>query len=977
MYFVMNTAVVTEYFSTLDRYVAKYGSRTVLLFEIGSFYEIYDKTNNIDVLCNIMNVQRTRMNKKTQPSQDSLETSPYLCGFPVHALQKFLRILTQHNYVVVVYNQKDDPNARNKKIRVLADIYSGATVLEDVPIENQVILNVYLEFDDNNKLSDANICHTDVTTGKSECVIFSGIGFPQICKVITIYNPRQIVVHTENCTYSKEELVDQLHLGHRSLVHIYLEDIHKDLKKLSYQNAFLSKVFSTEMITPIEYLNLERHPSMIVSYILLLNFIYEHNHIFLVKLSRPKLVNIGDIVDLSENAIHQLNLVRSSGQTASGKSSVFDIINKTSTPGGQRLLRERLLHPITDSTELEARYSNIERMLPMIEQYETHLGNIRDLERLHRKIHLGKLQPAEFVQLDVSHVAVAHLMGFSARDQICDTLLDRELVSRFYALYALYHEYLIMDNLAKYNLDDDFTLPIFRPGHYPDMDALYTQSQTSWTALKEYARNLAASIGDETALRYEQTTVQGYYFLTTKKKKPLLAAADPSLEFKDQASNVKVSSPQIQRLSTQILETQAAINRLTIQKYSLFLSQISVEYAEALEHITVFANNIDICKSAAKVAKVNKYCKPVISKKTKSFIQAKNLRHAILEVIDTTQRYIPNDVSVGEDSDGMLLYGLNSSGKSTYGRSVGMTLVLAMSGLYVPADNFTYWPYKKIITKIAIQDDLFGAKSTFVNEMLHLKDIIETADAETLVIADELCSGTEYSSALSIVASTVIELSTRKASFIFATHFHELADLAEIKGLSNVKVFHTAVTIDPDRGLIFNRILRPGKCSDKYGLEIAAHMKLDQTFINRAMRIRSEYDGTDRALTPTKASRYNSNVYVDQCKVCGAIADLVVHHIVEQSDFVEGNCIPYRKNIEHNLVVLCQGCHHRVHQTQTLSIRGYIQTSQGLQLDYTDSEASVTPKSSSAGSSSFLTPRKLKIPTLSVRDTVIKPEPRS
>lgn len=961
MYFAtMNRVVVTEYFAVRDQYLVKYGPRTVLLFEIGSFYEIYDKTNEIDIICNILNIQRTRHDKRASP--DSLQTSPYLCGFPVHALQKFLRILTQHNYVVVVYNQKDDPNARNKKIRVLDNVYSGATVLEDVPIENQVILNVYLEFDDNNKLSDANICHTDVTTGKSECVIFSRIQFPQICKIITIYNPRQIVVHTENCKQSKEELIDKLHLAHRSLVHIYLEDIHKDLKKLSYQNAFLSKVFSTEMITPIEYLNLERHPSMIVSYILLLNFIYEHNHIFLVKLSRPKLVNIGDIVDLSENAIHQLNLVRSSGQTASGKSSVFDVINKTSTPGGQRLLRERLLHPITDSTELEGRYGNIERMLPVIEQYEVHLGNIRDLERLHRKIHLGKLQPAEFVQLDVSHVAVAHLMGLSSRDQICNSLLDRSLASKFYALYALYHEYLIMDNLAKYNLDDDFTLPIFRPGHYPDMDALYTQSQTSWMALKEYARNLATSIGDETALRYEQTTVQGYYFVTTKKKKPLLAAADPSLEFKDQASNVKVSSPQIQRLSTQILETQLAINRLTIQKYSLFLSEISLQYAEALEHITIFANNIDICKSAAKVAKTNKYCKPIISKTAKSFIKAKNLRHAILEVIDTSQKYIPNDVSIGEDSDGMLLYGLNSSGKSTYGRSVGMTLVLAMSGLYVPADSFTYGPYKRIITKIAIQDDLFGAKSTFVNEMLHLKDIIETADAETLVIADELCSGTEYSSALSIVASTVIELSTRKTSFIFATHFHELADLAEIKGLSNVKVFHTAVTIDPDRGLIFNRTLKPGKCPDKYGLEIAAHMKLDQTFINRAMKIRSNYDKEAGSLTPCRASTYNSRVYVDQCRVCAAVKSLVVHHIVAQREFDGNNCIPYRKNIEHNLVVLCEECHHRVHHSETLVINGYIQTSQGLVLDYHESKTNTDATATSPNR-----PRRLKIPCTPIK----------
>lgn len=295
--------------------------------------------------------------------------------------------------------------------------------------------------------------------------------------------------------------------------------------------------------------------------------------------------------------------------------------------------------------------------------------------------------------------------------------------------------------------------------------------------------------------------------------------------------------------------------------------------------------------------------------------------------------------------------------------------------VYVPAETFKYRPYNKIITKIAIQDDLFRGKSTFINEMLELKNILENADCNTLVIADELCSGTEYSSALSIVASTVIELAARKSSFMFATHFHELADLPEIQSLNNVKVYHTKVTIDPEKGLVFNRSLLPGKCPDKYGIEIATYMKLLPEFINRALRIRSEYDGVDKALTSTKASKYNSNVYVDQCKVCGATADLVVHHIVEQCDFVEGNCIPYRKNIEHNLVVLCQRCHQKVHKTKTLSIYGYAQTSQGLQLDYTESEVSVTPKISGAGSRSSLTPVKLKIPTLSIRDGVIKPEP--
>ena len=961
--FKMSTDVLIEYFSILSQSTDKYGPKTVLLFEIGSFYEIYDKTNEIDVLCNIMNIQRTRKDKR---ASESLESSPYMCGFPNHALQKFLRILTQNNYVVVVYNQKDHPTNKNKKARVLDNVYSGATLIEDAPIETQLILSIYLEFDCNNKLSDVNICHVDVTTGKSECIILPRINFSEISKIVEIYNPRQIVINTDGCKYSKEEVVEKLHLAHRHLVHIYLENVHKDLNKLSYQNTYLSKVFVSSMITAIEYLNLERYPSMIVSYILLLNFIYEHNQTFLVKLTKPKIINIGDTVDLSQNAIHQLNLVPSS--TFNSKSSLFNVINKTSTPGGQRLLKERLLHPITDVQELEYRYSNIAKMSKVIDEYEIQLGNIRDLERLHRKIHLNKFQPSEFPLLDESYVAVAHIMGLSTRDHIYDSLLGQEWVTKLYALHKFYHEHLIMENVAKYNLDDDFTLPIFQTGHYSDLDQLYTQNKTYRDALKELAKNLAMSIGDDSPLRYESTSVQGYYLVTTKKKKSLLAQVDPTLEFKDQSSNVKVSSPTIHRLSTQILETQSALNQLTKQKYTIFLYQISSEYADVLEHITIFTNNVDVCKSIAKVSIANKYCRPVIALEgEKSFIQAESLRHPIIEVIDTTSKYIPNDVSIGREMDGMLLYGLNSSGKSTYGRSCGMAIVLAMCGFYVPAQSFVYKPYKKIMTKIAIQDDLFKGKSTFINEMLELKNILEYADSMTLVIADELCSGTEYSSALSIVASTVIELATRKASFIFMTHFHELTEISGIKELSNVKVFHTDVAIDDRNGLTFNRLLKPGKCPVKYGIEIAAHMSLDVSFITRAMKIRSSYD-EDNKLSPCKPSKYNSNVYVDQCKVCGGTKDLVVHHIVAQREFVEGHCIPYRKNIEHNLVVLCESCHNKVHRTKDLVINGYIQTSQGLRLDYYDTEANVTPKSSNSRPETPYTPVKININGASPRN---------
>ena len=178
----------------------------------------------------------------------------------------------------------------------------------------------------------------------------------------------------------------------------------------------------------------------------------------------------------------------------------------------------------------------------------------------------------------------------------------------------------------------------------------------------------------------------------------------------------------------------------------------------------------------------------------KSYIMAKELRHPIIERLDQSTIYIPNDISIGNNDEitqnGMLLSGTNASGKSSLMKAVGLNIIMAQAGFFVAASEFTYHPYQRLMTRILNADNIFRGESSFAVEMGELRGILKRADCNSLVLGDELCSGTENTSAQSIFASSVIHLNKRDCSFIFATHLHQLTSMPEIMELARVKSFH-------------------------------------------------------------------------------------------------------------------------------------------------------------------------------------------
>jgi DNA mismatch repair protein MutS len=246
---------------------------------------------------------------------------------------------------------------------------------------------------------------------------------------------------------------------------------------------------------------------------------------------------------------------------------------------------------------------------------------------------------------------------------------------------------------------------------------------------------------------------------------------------------------------------------------------------------------------------------------------------------------------------------------------------MAQAGLYVPASSYKFNPYKYIFTRILGNDNLFKGLSTFAVEMSELRTILRLSDKNSLVLGDELCSGTESISATSIFVAGIQSLHQKQCSFIFATHLHEIIDYDEIKSLKNVALKHMSVIYDKERDcLIYDRKLKDGPGTNMYGLEVCKSLSLPQDFLEAALNIRMKYHPESASILDQKKSHYNASFIKGLCEKCYERPAVDVHHLIHQQDAdqkgiikLENNGLLLHKNNAANLLNLCQKCHDDFH----------------------------------------------------------------
>lgn len=955
--------IYDDYQEILFKYRNTYGDMTLVLMECGSFYELYDdgtKMTNLREIGSLLGIQVSRRNKSIiEVSRSNLE----MAGFPSYALNKFLNILTKNNYTVVVVSQTTPPPNPKREVTHIA---SPGTYIEDESYmnkyESNYLMCIYLEKHIDFRTKQPTIaigCSLiDIGTGKTYCLELvsriNDLQYPldELYRISSSFCPREIIICSliDNDIITFEQIIKHLDIEDKCL-HNYTKNFDNSLTKMSYQEEILKRVFhhqSLGLLSCIEFLGLDMKPCALTSYVKLIQFVHEHNERCLVNIKQPCILEESNSLILSYNSIKQLDIVPPEQYTKS--KSLLDILNNCKTAVGRRYFKERLVTPMKNAVEIENSYQNIEALLSdkQFIQIREILANIYDIERLFKRVDFNSIHPNELYNLYVSSTLLHQITLIYPNNHYNITHIISLIKDYFSTAFNI-------DELPKYNLDN-ISAAIFNKGFDKEIDELYNDYNETKNFFETFVDKLN-NIAKDIFFKLESNDRDGLYILTTNKRWQEFIKCNNNttividtkkivvntLTFKNvshSSSNIKITHTYFQSLNEHIDSIDMKLKKKVLEIYKISLKTFSSSISPYVIHLCKTLAEVDYYSCCAYNAFNNRYNKPTINNKyeNKSYLQIQQLRHPIIEKLLTDIQYITNDISLGipEEEDGILLYGLNSSGKSSLMKSIGIAIVMAQAGMYVACENMEFYPYDYIFTRILSCDDIYKGQSTFTKEIMELRGILKRSNRNSLILGDELCSGTESISALSIVSAGIYTLSQRKSSFMFATHLHDLVNISEVNSLTNVKTYHLSVEYDTkSKKLIYNRQLQEGNGSTLYGLEVCRSLDMDKEFLELANSVRHQLLNTHSNILPSTSNnnKYNKKVYLDRCQICNNKAQ-EIHHIQQQKDADENGFIgSYHKNSKFNLVCLCEKCHDQVHNG-TLEIYGYRQTSDGIELDF-------------------------------------------
>jgi DNA mismatch repair protein MutS len=973
-----------EYLNFHNKYCKIYGDeKTLVLYEVGTFYETYaTETEGPDLLqiSKLTNVVRTRKNKKIK---DIGINNPYVLGIPTVAFIKYLEILIENNYIVIIVDQDNSVETKKgeRMKRNVTNIYSKGTYIDNLQRKDgNYIACLYISNDDQKNsttsLFSIGVTGVDVSTGNVyiheaySTKYDSSYAFDETERFLTNIDPKEILIFYQDNTKlnktdknkskrDKEYIFNYLKLNDE--ICRYKNTIDTKYTKLVFQNEILKKVYpdAKSFVSPIEQLNLDKSIYAIVSLVMAFDFIYDKNTNLLNNLSKPIFFINKKHLTLGNNAVRQLDILENVNNNTKCKfRSLFHVINKTSTALGERFLKSRILSPLIDNDNLNTIYDLTENIIKnnTYVTIEKFLDNIKDIERLQRKIELKIIRPFEMSFFMSSYENIYDLIQIiktETKHKKLKTIIPKDKIHDEIKKMLDYINHVFdMDEMEKYSTMEIKT-SIFNDGIYKDIDdvkenvnlahKIMEQLRDSLDGLIKTASKNCISINkDKNGYYLKLTNIRAEILKEKLNKLKIIKIGEKKLEascldFKKFTKDTKIYVPSLGQKSDDIEtyndELQELNEKYFIQEMGIIYSKFSKLFAECNN----FVANIDFIKSSAKLAIEYGYSKPKIVENDFGYVCATKMRHPIIErLID--YEYVPHDVELGDSLKGMMLYGLNSAGKSSMMKAIGLNIIMAQSGLFVPAETFKFTPYQSLYTRITGDDNIFRGLSSFSLEMVEINAILKRADEFTLVIGDEVCRGTEHISGNAIVATTIMKLAEAKSSFIFATHLHEIMTLNEIKKIETVKAFHLYISYDEKtKSLIYDRKLKEGSGEQIYGITVARYIIQDTDFIDTAMRIKNELLESHDSMISGKTSKYNSNVLVYECHLCGKkdknahLSNLETHHINFQKD-CDGNFVKnkkhLKKNQEANLIVLCGECHDKIHDGK-IKLNGYTMTSNG------------------------------------------------
>jgi len=983
--------MIADYFKYLKKYQLEFGTNTILLWQCGGFYEIYTPKNEItgeylnqcfeDYLkITYMNVANKNLSIKWD---DGVIYPVKMAGF-THAdylLEKWVKILTDNGYTVAVWEENGTVPGSSKKTRALDNIYSPgcnfSVEKKDTDTNNIAcyVINKSSGFHNKNPTIYFGCSVIDAFTGVVKIFehhiqkqdIHNTTVFDELERFNAIYNPSEIVIiHNYKEERYVNDIIQYADLDTKS-IHIINQnnnDEHSiqanNCDNQTYQKEILLKFYEDikDFESYMESSQLSQNPFALKSLCFLLDFIWQHNANLTNKLQRPKFDNIDNRLLLANHSLRQLNIV-SIGGNKGKHSSVETLINKCVTPMGRRYLKDKILHPVTDVSYLNEQYNMIEYLIENWDKYEflrKSFQAITDIEHLYRKIIFNKISPNDLYNFNNNLHCIQDIHQILKQDKVMMKYIENNIGTNIEEvctkLISLLERFLNME-ICSSLVDNKFEQNFVNKGINEVLDDAsqefdeINETKTKWLST---ITSLLYKISDRKAsnvIKVHNTEKNGMYFYATnarckgiqenltkhhKKNKYIVNGLDFS-SFKPTAGavggNKKLLGTDLKNFYDKYGQKLDNMREILTNVYTEFIISLR-EYNNEMNDFVKYVSNLDMLVTKAFVSKNNNYCKPIIKNKAKkSFIEAKNIRHPLIEKIQINETYVPNDVSIGKKKDGMLIFGTNGVGKSSINRSVGISVIMAQAGMFVPCSSFEYKPYTAIYTRILGNDNIFKGLSTFTVEMSEVSTFINTCDENSLILGDEVCSGTETSSAVSIFAEVLLWLNKKGASHIFASHFHQLTTMKEITSLKKLAIKHMSVT-NINGVLYYTRKLEDGPGENMYGIEVCKSFDFPDEFIQETYKLRNKYNKKLCGSLKKKKSSYSSKKLKGDCEWCHR-EGVDIHHLEPQEKADINNYIgTIHKNHPANLANICKDCH--LEFTNNKTIHRKTKTTEGYKL---------------------------------------------
>jgi DNA mismatch repair protein MutS len=822
----------------------------LLLFRLGDFYELFYE----DAILAARELQITLTSRNREKGQPIP-----MCGVPYHAADGYIARLIRGGFKVAICDQMELPGPGKKLVRreVVRVITPGTAT--DGSVLDARENNYLAAVAKHSSGSPVGLAFVDLSTGEFQSTEFSGADADEALREeLQLLHPSETLLPRPQQLF---ETAKTSLLEGAGGVESCLEDwiFHRD-----YAERILREQFGVAELTGF---GLDDHPQALAAAGAIVHYLRENaargadnstgststqpsSVEALQHLDRVRYYEQHDNLVLDPVSVRNLELLTpifTEETSRSGPVTLVAALDATVTGMGARLLRSWILRPLLDRSAIEARLESVAHLLQQTVvrgEIRKELRGIQDLERLTSRISLGLASPRELVALRKSLVQLPVLKNFLTPPPIGGSALLRQLHGELDELTD------IRERLERAIADEPPALAtepgMIRSGYHGELDELRDLSQHSKQIIaameeRERKRTGIASL----KIRFNQ--IFGYYMEISK---PNLHLAPADYERKQTLVNAeRFTSPELKEYERKILAADERILEIERQLFVEIRSSIAAQAAR-LRRTAAAVAQLDVLTSFAKLAADRGYTRPEFNATGELLIVGG--RHAVIEELlrQRGERFVPNDLCFDPARQQLLLItGPNMGGKSTYLRQAALIVLMAQMGSFVPARQAKLPVTDRIFTRIGASDNLARGRSTFLVEMSEVAAILHHATPSSLVLLDEVGRGTATFDGLSIAWAVVEHLQKHtRARTLFATHYHELTELADL--LTGVQNVHVSVKETPNE-IIFLRRVEPGSADKSYGIEVARLAGLPRSVIERAREVLKKHEQSEHELSET------------------------------------------------------------------------------------------------------------------------------